>query len=132
MFVIYLTLWQLCDRTFITEIFKPLLLSSNTLHLHTTLTKLLLTQLPALLCLLHGNVNSLMNILEGKCCINVYIIVPWLSCVYFVYIYSCSRTICICNTFPAYIFTVANNTKRFKSSVRIHGSIFFSSHNIFS
>ena len=99
-FVYYLgnNYWTIVWLIFVTEIFKPRLLSSNTRHLHTRLTELLLTQLPALACLLYGKVNSLMNVLEDKCSwvrineifINVNIVFSLLLFVYFVYIYSCS------------------------------------------
>ena len=56
--------WQF----FVTEMFKPRLISSNIPRLHTRLTKFLLTQLLAFSCLFYGNVNSLMNdlVVEGS------------------------------------------------------------------
>ena len=90
---------------FVMEIFKPRLLSSNASRLYTRLTALHLLQSPALPCFLCGEVNSLMNVLEGECSwlcllevsINVEIVVYIHFCrfVYFVAIYSCSVCCCI-------------------------------------
>ena len=63
---------------FTSAIFKP--------RLHTILTELLQTSSPALPCFVYGRVNSLINVLQGKCSwlclleisINVNVINDWL------------------------------------------------------
>ena len=117
------------EQIFVTEIFKPQLLSSNSSRLRTRLTELLLTQFEsALSWILYDKVISLMNVLEGECSwlclleisinLNIVLYVIFVY-VLFVYIFSCS--VCrfifvyhfyagVCCCIFVYLFTVLRLT----------------------
>ena len=114
--------WFVCYSSFFTTLHRQYQLQENwrssnynyslqnVTRLHTRLTKFLLTELPTLLCLLYGKVNSLMNILEDECSwvhflkisINVKIVVALMLFVYFVYIYFC----CVCGCVFVYLLII--------------------------
>ena len=118
--------WRIMRQIFVMEIFKPCLLSSNTLPLHTRLTELLLTYLPALLCFIYGRMNVLeseyswFRLLEISVnvnndfyiyyctvvcvfCLHLFI---WFCCCSFVYLFTIFYAVCCCRIFSICLFAL--------------------------